>query len=142
MKQPGIRRAESLNGDPLFIEALADIVKQHLESGARCSKQMPLRCPMCVSAKCEEQKVSLVVFVYSGMSTFMELISGNRNSFPRHRQEHRRDASVQPSPLCIEAQAAHSRSYSQSQRHKYPFTITCYRERGKPKKRREEKTIS
>lgn len=56
MKQPGIKRAESLNGDPKFIEALADIAKQHLESGDRCSRQMPLRCPMCVSARCEEQK--------------------------------------------------------------------------------------
>ena len=58
MKQPGIKRAESLNGDPRFIEALADIVKRHLESGTRCSKQMPLRCPMCVNVRCEEQKVS------------------------------------------------------------------------------------
>lgn len=63
MKQPGIKRAESLNGDPLFIEALADIVKKHLESGDRCSKQMPLRCPMCVNAKCGAQKVSYGVKV-------------------------------------------------------------------------------
>ncbi|KAF8430148.1 hypothetical protein EV426DRAFT_580082 [Tirmania nivea] len=49
-------RSESLNGDPKFIEALADIAKRHLESGYRCSRQMPLRCPMCVSARCQEQK--------------------------------------------------------------------------------------
>ena len=58
MKEPGIKRSESLNGDPKFIEALADIAKQHLESGDRCSRQMPLRCPMCVSVRCQEQKVS------------------------------------------------------------------------------------
>ena len=58
MKQPGIKRAESLNGDPKFIEALADIAKKHLESGDLCSRQMSLRCPMCVSARCQEQKVS------------------------------------------------------------------------------------
>ncbi|KAL7269859.1 ferrochelatase hem15 [Rhizina undulata] len=56
MKEPGIKRAESLNGDPLFIEALADIVKTHLESGLRASKQLALRCPMCVNQKCAEQK--------------------------------------------------------------------------------------
>ncbi|RPB23034.1 ferrochelatase-domain-containing protein [Terfezia boudieri ATCC MYA-4762] len=57
MKQPGIKRTESLNGDPKFIEALADIAKQHLMSGDLCSRQMSLRCPMCVSARCQEQKV-------------------------------------------------------------------------------------
>ncbi|PUU78874.1 hypothetical protein B9Z19DRAFT_35540 [Tuber borchii] len=55
-KQPGIKRAESLNGDPLFIEALADIAKTHLESQSRTSIQMALRCPMCKSEKCAEQK--------------------------------------------------------------------------------------
>ncbi|KAG0635488.1 hypothetical protein HOY80DRAFT_981769 [Tuber brumale] len=55
-KQPGIKRAESLNGDPLFIEALADIAKTHLESQGRTSIQMALRCPMCKSEKCAEQK--------------------------------------------------------------------------------------
>ncbi|KAF8475823.1 putative mitochondrial ferrochelatase [Kalaharituber pfeilii] len=55
-KQPGIKRAESLNGDPLFIEALADIAKMHLESGEKCSRQLALRCPMCVNLRCQEQK--------------------------------------------------------------------------------------
>ncbi|KAI5796273.1 hypothetical protein DFH27DRAFT_563250 [Peziza echinospora] len=55
-KQPGIKRAESLNGDPLFIEALADIAKTHLEAGQPCSKQMLLRCPMCTSERCAGQK--------------------------------------------------------------------------------------
>lgn len=59
-EQPGIKRAESLNGDPLFIEALADIAKTHLQSGEKVSKQMGLRCPMCKNEKCNEQKVSLV----------------------------------------------------------------------------------
>jgi ferrochelatase len=53
----GIKRAESLNGDPGFIQALADIAKAHLEGDKRSSKQMSLRCPMCVSEKCEQQKV-------------------------------------------------------------------------------------
>lgn len=54
--QEGVKRVESLNGDPEFIEALAGLVKGHLESGGRCSAQMGLRCPMCTSAKCLEQK--------------------------------------------------------------------------------------
>jgi hypothetical protein len=56
-KQEGIKRAESLNGDPEFIKALADIAKEHLEGGLRSSKLMKLRCPMCTSAKCQAQKV-------------------------------------------------------------------------------------
>lgn len=55
-KQPGIKRAESLNGDPMFIKALADIAHEHLRGGARASAQLALRCPMCVSEKCSEQK--------------------------------------------------------------------------------------
>ncbi|KAF3933660.1 Ferrochelatase [Dactylellina cionopaga] len=55
-KQPGIKRAESLNGDPIFIKALADIAKSHLEDSARSSPQLYLRCPMCTSERCKEQK--------------------------------------------------------------------------------------
>ncbi|OAF60468.1 ferrochelatase hem15 [Pseudogymnoascus destructans] len=51
-----IRRVESLNGNPVFIQALADIAKAHLESGVQCSKQMALRCPGCTNAKCEASK--------------------------------------------------------------------------------------
>lgn len=51
-----VKRAESLNGNPVFIEALADIAKTHLESGESCSKQMVLRCPGCKSERCTESK--------------------------------------------------------------------------------------
>lgn len=51
-----IKRSESLNGSPVFIQALADIAKAHLESGQSCSKQMGLRCPGCTNAKCAESK--------------------------------------------------------------------------------------
>ncbi|KAI5777684.1 hypothetical protein EDC01DRAFT_713626 [Geopyxis carbonaria] len=54
--QEGIKRAESLNGDPEFIRALADIAKTHLEGTERASRQMALRCPMCTSERCAEQK--------------------------------------------------------------------------------------
>ncbi|KAF1997116.1 ferrochelatase mitochondrial precursor [Amniculicola lignicola CBS 123094] len=52
----GVKRIESLNGNPVFIEALADIAKSHLESGVPCSPQMLLRCPGCVSERCLGQK--------------------------------------------------------------------------------------
>jgi ferrochelatase len=51
-----IKRCESLNGSPVFIQALADIAKAHLDSGINCSKQMGLRCPGCTNAKCAESK--------------------------------------------------------------------------------------
>lgn len=51
-----VRRAESLNGSPTFIRALADIAKAHLDSGEICSRQMGLRCPGCKNEKCLEQK--------------------------------------------------------------------------------------
>ena len=53
---PGVRRAESLNDSPIFIQALADIAKAHLESGQSCSKQMGLRCQGCKSERCLESK--------------------------------------------------------------------------------------
>lgn len=51
-----IKRVESLNGSRVFIQALADIAKGHLESGELCSRQNLLRCPMCVSERCKETK--------------------------------------------------------------------------------------
>ncbi|EPE35155.1 Chelatase [Glarea lozoyensis ATCC 20868] len=51
-----IKRAESLNGSPVFIKALADIAKTHLDSGIICSKQMGLRCPGCTNERCAASK--------------------------------------------------------------------------------------
>ena len=53
---PGVKRAESLNGSPVFIKALADIAVAHLRSGESCSKQMGLRCQGCKSERCLESK--------------------------------------------------------------------------------------
>ena len=52
----GVKRAESLNGNEIFIGALADLASAHLWSGARCSKQLGLRCQGCRSERCKEQK--------------------------------------------------------------------------------------
>ncbi|GCC30505.1 hypothetical protein chiPu_0008956 [Chiloscyllium punctatum] len=51
-----IRRAESLNGNQLFIKALADLVDAHLKSAETSSKQLSLRCPLCVNPICGETK--------------------------------------------------------------------------------------
>lgn len=51
-----VKRAESLNGSPVFIEALADIAKTHLASNQACSQQLGLRCPGCKSERCAESK--------------------------------------------------------------------------------------
>jgi protoporphyrin/coproporphyrin ferrochelatase len=55
-KLDSIKRVESLNGNPIFIQALADIAKDHLAQNVSCSPQMSLRCPGCVSERCLEQK--------------------------------------------------------------------------------------
>ncbi|KAJ3604820.1 hypothetical protein NHX12_026872 [Muraenolepis orangiensis] len=44
-----IRRAESLNGNPLFM-------KSHLRSKEPCSRQLTLRCPLCTNPTCAETK--------------------------------------------------------------------------------------
>ncbi|XP_023608392.1 ferrochelatase, mitochondrial isoform X4 [Myotis lucifugus] len=51
-----IRRSESLNGNPLFSEALADLVHSHIQSNELCSKQLVLSCPLCVNPVCRETK--------------------------------------------------------------------------------------
>jgi len=62
-KELGINlyRAESLNGSPTFIRALADIVAEHIKdvsSGSRgkANTQMMLRCPGCTNETCARQK--------------------------------------------------------------------------------------
>ncbi|KAJ3010539.1 hypothetical protein HKX48_007366, partial [Thoreauomyces humboldtii] len=52
----GFKRVESLNADPLFVEALADIVTKHMTAGDVVSTQMPLRCPLCTNEKCGDAK--------------------------------------------------------------------------------------
>ncbi|KAI0818084.1 hypothetical protein GGR55DRAFT_56446 [Xylaria sp. FL0064] len=51
-----VKRVESLNGNPMFIDALADIAKSHLDNGIACSYQMGLRCPGCKNERCAESK--------------------------------------------------------------------------------------
>ncbi|BFZ54866.1 ferrochelatase hem15 [Savitreella phatthalungensis] len=52
----GVKRCESLNDNKTFIRAAAELVKKHLSERAPATKQLMLRCPGCVSAKCEDTK--------------------------------------------------------------------------------------
>ena len=46
------QRAPALNGEPLFQDALAEIVFEHIQSTEACSKQYGLRCPGCINPQC------------------------------------------------------------------------------------------
>ncbi|KAI8390968.1 ferrochelatase [Radiomyces spectabilis] len=49
----GWKRAEALNDDPVFVKAMADIVKEHLQKNESASKQWYLRCPGCTTDACQ-----------------------------------------------------------------------------------------
>jgi ferrochelatase len=46
------KRAPAFNDDPLFQDALAEIVIDHLRAGEPCSSQYGFRCPGCRNAQC------------------------------------------------------------------------------------------
>ena len=52
LKLENIKRSKSLNARPLFIEALAEIVKDHVDNGFKHSKQLTVRCPNCINPTC------------------------------------------------------------------------------------------
>jgi ferrochelatase len=46
------KRAPALNDRPAFLDALAEIVRDHLDSGAAHSTQYPMRCAGCINPQC------------------------------------------------------------------------------------------
>jgi len=46
------KRAPALNDRPLFLDGLAQIVKDHLDSGVAYSSQYPVRCAGCTNPQC------------------------------------------------------------------------------------------
>jgi len=52
-----IKRAESLNDSPVFIEALADMVKEHIDGGERSSRQFENGCIDCQKDVCRDARV-------------------------------------------------------------------------------------
>ncbi|CAG5074336.1 Similar to FeCh: Ferrochelatase [Cotesia congregata] len=57
LKIDKIRRAAAPNDHPLFIKALADIVKTHLHSKIPVSRKFETRCPHCVNKNCYSSKI-------------------------------------------------------------------------------------
>lgn len=51
-----IRRCKALNMEPIFIEALAQIVYSHLHSGKPSTPQYPVRCTGCTNPYCEDSR--------------------------------------------------------------------------------------
>ncbi|XP_011504976.1 PREDICTED: ferrochelatase, mitochondrial [Ceratosolen solmsi marchali] len=56
LKIDNIRRAQAPNDHPLFIEALADLVVNHLKSDRLVTPKFLNRCPHCVNMNCVESK--------------------------------------------------------------------------------------
>ncbi|KAJ1925914.1 hypothetical protein IWQ60_004254 [Tieghemiomyces parasiticus] len=48
----GFKRAAALNDSPTFIQAMADVVKEHLNAQRPITKQYGQRCPQCVNDQC------------------------------------------------------------------------------------------
>jgi ferrochelatase len=46
------RRAPALNDRPRFLDALAEMVRDHLKSGAVYSRQYTMRCAGCTNPQC------------------------------------------------------------------------------------------
>lgn len=51
-----IRRAAAPNDHPLFINAMSDLVAQHLRGDTNVSPKFLMRCPQCVNLRCRESK--------------------------------------------------------------------------------------
>ncbi|XP_017026738.1 ferrochelatase, mitochondrial [Drosophila kikkawai] len=51
-----IRRAAAPNDHPLFIDALSNIVADHLKSEQAVNPKFLMRCPMCTNSRCRESK--------------------------------------------------------------------------------------
>lgn len=52
----GLKRCESLNDNSIFIDALGDLVEEHIKSGRKHSSQFPLRCPGCDKNSCKRTR--------------------------------------------------------------------------------------
>jgi ferrochelatase len=48
------QRAPAMNDRPRFLDALAEIVRDHLQSGAPYSTQYPMRCAGCTNPQCRK----------------------------------------------------------------------------------------
>lgn len=51
-----IRRSAALNDNKIFIKTLADVVHEHISRNETSSRQLTLRCPMCVNPVCGKMR--------------------------------------------------------------------------------------
>ncbi len=63
------KRAPALNGLPVFQDALAEVVVEHLQAGEACSKQYGLRCPGCVNPQCRNILNPIAPYKRTNVST-------------------------------------------------------------------------
>jgi ferrochelatase len=52
----GWKRVDALNDDSIFVQAMADMVKNHLERNETASAQWYLQCPQCTFDSCGETR--------------------------------------------------------------------------------------
>lgn len=50
------RRLPAMNDNPKFIDALVDLVSNHLKDGPKVTGQLLSRCPNCVNETCRKSK--------------------------------------------------------------------------------------
>jgi ferrochelatase len=48
------KRAPALNDEEIFLDALAEVVHEHLDRGEACTRQYGFRCPGCTNAQCRQ----------------------------------------------------------------------------------------
>jgi ferrochelatase len=62
------KRAPALNDDETFLDALAEVVHEHLRSGEPCTRQYGLRCPGCQNPQCRQILNPIAPFVRRPMA--------------------------------------------------------------------------
>jgi len=81
------RRAPAMNDLPLFQQALAEIVAEHLAAGEACSKQYGLRCPGCLNPQCRDILVPVAPYRRTAMSPENLPPEASRKRLPLDKQE-------------------------------------------------------
>ncbi len=75
----GFTRAPSMNGRPEFLDALAEIMLDHLQSGRAHSQQYRNKCPGCVNPSCRQlpSRIACEMPTRAGLPTFdVEPVTG------------------------------------------------------------------
>ncbi|KAE9535908.1 hypothetical protein AGLY_007809 [Aphis glycines] len=75
-----IRRAAAPNDHSLFIDAIADIVSQHLRENKPVSPKFLLRCAHCISSRCYDSKQWFSKSKYTWCATVLKSIHLKRSS--------------------------------------------------------------